>query len=231
MKTKYILKMAMRIFSSILAMTLLFCLTACGGESPEKTASTTVSGSDFINISSAVSDSGNTSLISSQPCFDSAMEAYYDQLNKIKDETEPNRTEAFMSCFFKDIDGNGIDELCVKHQSEIKIYTFSNEKLTEIGSHDFSTGTLRIFSSEDSDYPGIFCFTAGGSAEHYKYLTIKDNELSLEYIWRDQFAFEEMGYPERTDIEYTTDKAMIEESKYLYDNNKDVEMLKFYTAG
>ncbi len=127
---------------------------------------------------------------------------------------------------FKDIDGNGTEELLVKSNTLITIYTYEDE-IKQIGSHDFLTGSLRMFSSESKEYPGIFYFTVGGSCEHYSYLTIENNEIATKKLAEDHYADEELGYPKRTWVNISKDAEIIKEAKYLYDNNKDIEFLKF----
>ena len=40
------------------------------------------------------------------------------------------------------------------------------------------------------EYPGIFYFTVGGGANHYGYMSIKNQKLSFEDLWEENYASE-----------------------------------------
>ena len=118
-----------------------------------------------------------------------------------------------------DIDGNGVNELIIKKQTTITVYSY-NKRVTEVGSCDFQTGTLRLLYSSNPDYPGIFYFTVGGSADHYGYMTLKDGQLSFENLWEYNFYSDP---PQVTEL--SSDKQLIEESKTAYSENQDIVFL------
>lgn len=178
-----------------------------------------------------ISSQGNTSesqTTTTQPkkIFSNEQEAYEYQLDTIRQTVDATELKEYWRYFYKDIDGNGMEELCITFEgSEFTIYTFTNGTLTFVDTIDYYTGTLRIFASEKKSYPGIFTFTCGNSSEHYGYLTIKDGKLHNEKIWQDRY----IDTPDtREEIPFTTVSAMIEESKNLYQNNKDIELFDFY---
>lgn len=192
---------------SVLIGILLLCCTACN--------------SDPVcseNSSASVSETEGKK-------FANAEEAYEYQLDTIRQTVDKTQLKEYWRYFYRDIDGNGVEELCITFEgSEFSIYTFINGTLTFVDTIDYYTGTLRIFASEKENYPGIFTFTCGNSAEHYGYLTIKDGKLHDEKIWQDRY----IDTPDtREEIPFTTDSAMIEETKNLYHNNKDIELFDF----
>ena len=139
---------------------------------------------------------------------------YKDFLNELKSSGQ----ELFYSVH--DIDGDGVDDLIIKENTKLTVYTF-NDSVTKIDEYDFVTGTARFFYSTNKKYSGIFYFTVGGGANHYGYMTVKDNELHLENLWEEYYAEES---PEKVK-ELSSDKESIAESKSLYQNNKDILFL------
>ena len=126
--------------------------------------------------------------------------------------------------FIKDLDSNGVGELIVVHAgTEITVYTLK-DTVKEIGKHDFLTGTLRLLYSNDTSYPGIIYFTVGGGAEHYRYLTIKNDQLSFEKIWDYNYSASQ-GTDIDLIVEHTTDKKLISESKIAYNQNQDIKQI------
>ncbi len=212
-------------FACVMVLLLLSILTGCNTTASNTDLSANGQGSadaSFLNNVLQSSKATNSK-------FDSANDAYTYLLKKIKNKTSSETLESYMCYFFKDIDGNNIEELCVKYQTEIAFYSFCDNQIIQVGYQDFYTGTLRIFSSDNPKYPGIFCFTAGAGFENYTYLTIKDGEIYRSKIWSGNYGFAESDDPDRI-IEHTFDKEMINESKVLYANNKDIECLKFDSA-
>lgn len=211
-------KIMVLLISLILAGILALCCTSCKG-CPILSVN---SSEDEPSISTTAPSS------STQPVnktFFNAQEAYAHQLNTIRRTVDTTELKNYWRYFYKDIDGNGITELCITREGcEFTIYTFVSNNLILVGTTDYCTGTLRIFSSDNPNYPGIFAFTCGNSAEHYWYLTIKEGELNNEYIWQDCY----LDTPnEREEISFTLDKEIIKESKNLYNRNKDIIRLDF----
>ncbi len=121
--------------------------------------------------------------------------------------------------YIKDIDKDTVEELILLKNTKLSIYT-ADETVTLIDSHDFITGTVRFFSSDNSDYPGIFYFTAGGSCERYGYITVKDKKLSFENLWEKNYATDT---PEINEL--SENKALISESQKLYNNDCDISFI------
>ena len=86
------------------------------------------------------------------------------------------------------------------------------------------TGTVRFFSSDNSEYPGIFYFTVGGGANHYGYMSIKNQKLFFEDLWEENYASESTDTTENIKA-LSADKKLIEESKRLYKNNSDMDFI------
>ena len=121
----------------------------------------------------------------------------------------------------KDVDGNGGDELLILDNTTLCVYTFENG-VRLVGEHDFVTATCRFFYSDNKKFPGVFYFTVGGGANHYGYMTIKDNTLVLESLWQENYATE----TDKGIQELCSDKDLISESKSLYENNRDINFKK-----
>ncbi len=166
--------------------------------------------------------------------FSSPEDAYAQKLQDIKKSTSAETLSNYFRYFYLDIDGNSIQELCITQDTQLTVYTFLDNQLYEVGSHDFSSGTLRLADSQKTEYPGIFYFLTTGGREIYGYLSVRDNTLSLERLWDNNFGFEldesgnlvEIGRPGKA-TEYTDDKAIIAESKALYENNAKIAVLPF----
>ena len=58
---------------------------------------------------------------------------------------------------YKDIDGNGVYELLILENCALYIYTYDDNGVRQIGSHDFVTGTFQFLESQN--YDGLFVFT------------------------------------------------------------------------
>ncbi len=116
---------------------------------------------------------------------------------------------------FRDINGDGNDELIVKKELEITVLNMVGG-FYEIGSYNFRTGTLRLLESDK--YPGIIVFTVGGGANRYRYMTIKEGKLAIEDVYNDYYAFDDVP-----DKELTNDKTLIDEALLAYQNNQDID--------
>ncbi len=132
-----------------------------------------------------------------------------------KDGTK-NEGEEFC---FKDLDGNGAEEL-IAMNAGVEITVFDSQ-LREIGNHNFSTGTLRLLSTDNPEYHGIIYFFADGGKDHYGYITVKDGALVLQELWTDNYSAYELAGGERI-TEISSDKQLIAESKKAYEQNKDI---------
>lgn len=120
----------------------------------------------------------------------------------------------------KDIDNNSSDELIVLKNTAITVYT-SSDKITKLDSHDFYTGTTRLFLSDKKDFPGIFYFCCGGGVNHFGVVNIENNKLVSSQIFEEDYSgiLGEKGKI----YELCENKALIEESKRLYNENKDIK--------
>jgi hypothetical protein len=125
----------------------------------------------------------------------------------------------------KDLDNNGISELIIAKNgvNNITVYTF-NDTVAMLGQHNFETATARLFSSDHSAYPGIFCYFEGGGLDHYGYLTIRDNQVVYEELWNEDYSgiSEELGIKRERVEEVSSDKQMISESRKIIEKNNDL---------
>ena len=184
------------------ALILLIALTGCG-----KT--------DASSTNSTASAQGQTNSVQSGEAYQAFLKDLYDTSS----ETE----RAYTSYYIRDLDNNGVDELMTFHEGlEMTVYTYDNG-VKKLDFHDFATGTTRLFCSEVPSYPGFFEFHVGGGLEQYNYITLKNNALSFEKLWDDDFSDSYESRPKI--VEYVTDQQMIAESKRLYQENKDIEFL------
>lgn len=180
-----------------------------GGESSEIGSSTT--GASTAAISSSVTEISG--MVDAQSAYIAFLKSFY--------EKDPSKnTNSF---YFRDLDNNGVQELILRLSgTKIKVYTFDG-RVTEIGSRDFMTGTLRLLFSENPAYPGILYFTVSGGLKQYGYLTIKDNALTYEKLWDEDYTGRYIEEESRDRIvEYSSDKQLIEESRISYQENKDI---------
>ena len=123
---------------------------------------------------------------------------------------------------YKDIDGNGVYELLILENCALYIYTYDDNGVRQIGSHDFVTGTVRMFSSQNPKYPGIFYFTVGGGCDHYGYLTLNGDNIVTTPLCEYYYSADEPYW-----VDINDDKEMIAEAKALYKENKDIIFLDF----
>ena len=117
--------------------------------------------------------------------------------------------------YVKDLDYNSIPELILKKNGvALTVYTYDGDVI-EIGQHDFKTGTSRFLFSDDSDYSGIFYFYVGGGYEWYSYITIEDNKLVIEELWKKDFSgiSKELGKKHEKTEEISNNKMLIKASK------------------
>lgn len=107
-----------------------------------------------------------------------------------------------------------------------KLYVYTYEKSAKLmGEKDFLTGTVRFFVSDNAEYSGVFYFTVGGGANHYGYMSIKNQKLSFKDLWEENYASEATGNTGNIKA-LTTDNGLIEESKRLYKNNSDIDFIR-----
>ncbi len=121
----------------------------------------------------------------------------------------------------KDIDGNSVKELIILSNTTITVYTHEQD-VKQLDSYDFVTGTVRMFSSDDKKYPGIFYFTVGGGCDHYSYLTLSGDNIVTTKLCEYYYSADEPYW-----VDISDDKEMIAEAKALYNANKDIIFLDF----
>ena len=216
----------------VLLACLIVFMTACAGQGKDasvgsKSSPSAASQSEIKGDGSYESYASAESQLTDQSSFDNIDAAYKYLINKTKAETDPDELR-YMAYFFKDIDGDGTDEFLLNKGGTVNtIYSYKDQKIVYIDSYDFVTGTIHMFSSDNPKYPGIFCYTCGGSADHYQYMTIKDGKLSVEFLWHDVYGSEPGGYNNRSGVYLTDDTEIIEESKRLYESGNDIKRTSF----
>lgn len=112
---------------------------------------------------------------------------------------------------YKDIDGNGVYELLILENCALYIYTYDDNGVRQIGSHDFVTGTFQFLESDN--YSGIFVYTVGGGCDHYSYLTLCDDNISITKLCEYYYSADEPYWVDISDY-----KEMVAEAKILYEN-------------
>ncbi len=188
------------------ALILLIALTGCG-----KT--------DASSTNSTASAKEQTNSAQSGEAYQAFLKDLYDT------SSEKECADTFY--YIRDLDNNGTEELILETPGEIggislTVYTLQ-DRVTKLDSFDTQTGTYRFFFSDIPAYPGIFTFHVGGGLERYNYITLKNNALSFEKLWDDDFSDSYESRPKI--VEYVTDQQMIAESKRLYQENKDIKFL------
>lgn len=123
---------------------------------------------------------------------------------------------------YKDIDNDDLYELLVLTNTKLAIYNY-DQSVKQIGSHDFQTGTLRLFNTNHKDYPGIICFTVGGGAEHYKYLFVQNKQLLFTDLW--DLNYSNNILPKEN--VFCDDLRLVDLAKTAYNNNQDIDFKVF----
>ena len=185
----------------VLAGVLALCCTACDRDP--------VSSLDF-SADVYTSIITNTSNLANTPAYESLLE-----------NLKSNQSHLYY--YTKDINGNGVADLLILENTKLSVYTYE-KSVKLIGEQDFLTGTVRFFSSDNINYPGIFYYTVGGGVDHYGYMTIKDKKLSFENLWEENYATEPQDSINRIK-ELSLNKDLISESKKLYNKNADIKFV------
>lgn len=170
-------------------------------------------GNSSSNNSSLGNSSSETSFLENSS-KDTATAKSYDEL---LEELIKSGKDIYYT--YKDIDGDGTDELLIHENTTLTVYTLANG-VEMVGEYDFVTGTLRLLYSDDPNFPGIFYFTVGGGKDHYGYLTIKDGSLNFEKLWEYEYSADPVKI-----YEISPNKQLIEESKAAYEENRDIEFI------
>lgn len=153
-------------------------------------------------------------LLCTSACTKAGTKPLYDDFIR---ELAGNSREVYYSV--KDIDGDRTEDLIVLRNTALSVYTYTDEVML-VGEHDFMTGTVRFFYSDKEEFPGIFYFTVGGGLNHYGYMTVQNGALHLEQLWDEDYS----GATDWEDhvAEFSDDKALIQQSKALYEADKDI---------
>ena len=138
----------------------------------------------------------------------SPAEAYTDFLNGYVTDTS-------VLYFTKDIDNNGTEELFIRQNTALEVYTYEGS-VKKVGTHDFITGTLLLHHTNDNNYPGIVYVTVGGGKNHFGYITITDGALFVRQTFDDDYG---MVSGKKEDVFYTQDEDLIAISQKAYQNS------------
>ncbi|MDR1805970.1 MAG: hypothetical protein LBQ80_04270 [Clostridium sp.] len=125
----------------------------------------------------------------------------------------------------KDLDNDGVTELITSNGYQQVFYAFANNQIIKLGAYEFID--QNPFFSNNKKYPGIFLFNVGGGLERYRYLSLSNNKISVEYLWDEDFSGYFVEHKERTQriIEYTKNKDLIAESKNAVANENILNFL------
>lgn len=147
---------------------------------------------------------------------------YTDFLQSLYENSTP---EQYLEYCLKDLDNDGVEELIIKEQLTVTIYTFKDQ-VKEIGTHEFQSETLRLFYSDNLAYPGILSFCAGtDGVDYYDYLSIQDDSLVCENLWENRYIPWTHVPDSGRMVNLSSDEQLIEESRMAYNENKDLELL------
>lgn len=203
-----------RIFVAVATGLLSLVFVSCG------TAGT---GSSTNSISGTVAVSGTTV---TDHEWKAAYESHLDHIYKTS--KHPDRLHYFV----RNIDQKEAPELFVldwadTEGDELTVYTYMDDSVRKTGSRQM-TGTTRLLYSEDPSCPGVFTFDVGGGLEWYAYMTLQDGKLLETDLWNEDYSgiSKELGKNRERIEETSSDKRLIGESKKVYKNNQDIEMLK-----
>jgi len=123
-------------------------------------------------------------------------------------------TDTSVLYFTKDIDNNGTEELFIRQNTAIEVYTYEGA-VKKVGTHDFITGTLLLHHTNDKKYPGIVYVTVGGGKEHVGYITITDGALSVKQTFDEDYG---MISGKKEDVFYTDDEYLVAISRKVYED-------------
>lgn len=118
----------------------------------------------------------------------------------------------------KNIDGNGTEELILVQNTVLEVYTYEGT-VRKVGAHDFITGTLLLYHTNDNKYPGMVYVTVGGGKNHFGYITITDGALSVQQVFDDDYG---MTSGKKEDVFYTQDEDLIALCKKAYQDKNGV---------
>ncbi len=126
-----------------------------------------------------------------------------------------------ISYAYKDIDGDGEQELIVDRALVLSFYDYDTE-VKKIYEYDFQTGTTRFLNSGDDNYPGIITFNSGGGTEWYKYMSFKDGVVSYDVLLEDRYH---LGEDDERVVVHSDDQVLVELAKQAVESGTDIEFL------
>lgn len=200
----------MKKFIPIIILILLLCI-GCG-------ESKKTSVQDSFSEEMAGSENKNQTDVNKSGHWEDAYASFLDGL--YNNNTLPDEKDFEFAIL--DLDKDGTDELIVvSGGSDLSVYTFK-DSVVEVGHHDFVTGTTKFFVSSNIEYSGIFCFSVDGGYEWHRYIGIEDNLLKIEDLWNEDCSgiSEVLGDKRDRIKEFSSDKALIQESKKVYEENQ-----------
>jgi len=156
---------------------------------------------------------------------ESWQEAYTLFLKDFPADSEYNNADFRLPEFsLRDLDENGIPELLILQAGEydglVTVFTYV-DNIIEIGSYtDPKIAVSLMLYSSKPNYPGLFTVWWGGGVEHYGYLSVKDEQLIHEELYKIELAEDKM-------LELSNNKLLINESLnafsyYEYDINLNI---------
>ncbi len=208
----------------LLIVFVCITLLLCGCQSIQTSDQNTVAPTPTATIPS-VESATPTPSPAIKPIPAANVAPYYDFLMDLSAGITENFND--YSFFLKDLDNNGVRELCLyfPHSSSgtiLRVYTYTT-LVQEIGELHFSSGTTQLLYTDS--YPGIVQFNLGGGRNWYSYITVIDGKLSSSYIWNEDYT----GAAEAEGLspikEFTADKKLIAESGKAYKNDQYIPEL------
>lgn len=118
---------------------------------------------------------------------------------------------------YRDIDNNGTEELLIIENTTLTVYTAS-PSVTKIGMHDFITGTYQLLYSENKTFPGLIVLTVGGGTNHFDYITIQKNALSIKKIYDEDYSGISGSSDDKITL-HSDNKELINAAQNAYKNN------------
>lgn len=210
--------------------------------SPSEPKTSNASSSAIISSSSEIiADNGSESSdinnieVSSNILEDTSLEAwkraYIEFLLNYVEKSKNSFT-----CYFSlhDFDGNDIPELIIlirnipeNSEAKIEVYSYNlNNNVCYMGEHqDPKTGTSAPLISNSVEFKGLFTVWWGGGVYHYGYISIENNLLKYEELWK----IDNGVTPPVKEI-FSNDTELVNESVILFPDHEydDKTLLAYY---
>ncbi len=123
---------------------------------------------------------------------------------------------------YKNVDGVGNPELILKNGNKIEFFQYGRyegEKVSPFSTYDFGEGEVRILNSGDDDYHGIIFNVNDSVVSDYGYMTIIDEHMQTEQLFKIKFVGDEKN--EET-ITISDDEKLIELAREAMEEDRDV---------